>query len=63
MGCAGGGFALDIARTHLLAHPTHNVLVLCLELCSLGFRPHRNGMSWFLNSALFGDAAGKSKSK
>ena len=58
MGCAGGGFALDVTRTHLLAHPTHNVLVLCLELCSLGFRPHRNGMSWFLNSALFGDAVG-----
>ena len=25
MGCAGGGFALDTARTYLLAHPTHNV--------------------------------------
>ena len=58
LGCAGGGFALDATNTYLLAHPTHNVLVLCLELCSLGFRPHRNGMSWFLNSALFGDAVG-----
>ena len=54
LGCAGGGFALDATNTHLLAHPTHNVL----KFCSLGFRPHRNGMSWFLNSALFGDAVG-----
>ena len=56
MGCGGGGFALDTSLTYLRAHPTHNVLVLCLELCSLGFRTHRSGMSWFLNAALFGDA-------
>jgi len=56
MGCAGGGFALDAARTYLLAHPAHNVLVLCVELCSLGFRTQKKGMSWFLNASLFGDA-------
>ena len=31
MGCAGGGFALDAARTYLNANPAHNVLVLCVE--------------------------------
>lgn len=56
MGCAGGGFALRTARDYLLAHPEENVLVLSVELCSLGFRPHSEGMGWFLNSALFGDA-------
>mmetsp|Transcript_101166 Transcript_101166/g.286697 ORF Transcript_101166/g.286697 Transcript_101166/m.286697 type:complete len:387 (-) Transcript_101166:124-1284(-) len=56
MGCAGGGFALRAARDYLLAHPEENVLVLSVELCSLGFRPYSKDMSWFLNSALFGDA-------
>lgn len=60
MGCAGGGFAMRSARTFLLAHPETNVLILSLELCSLGFRPFSKGMSWFLNSALFGDACAAS---
>lgn len=57
MGCAGGGFALTVAHDFLTANPRENVLVLSVELCSLGFRPHKSGMSWFLNAALFGDAA------
>lgn len=56
MGCAGGGFALHLARDYALAHPEENILILSVELCSLGFRPFSQGMSWFLNSALFGDA-------
>lgn len=56
MGCAGGGFSFHLARDYLLAHPKENVLILSVELCSLGFRTESKGMSWFLNSALFGDA-------
>jgi len=55
MGCAGGGYALRMARDYLLGHPDRVALVINCELCSLGFRPHKKGMSWFLNSALFGD--------
>ena len=43
MGCGSGGFALDAALNYLRANTDHKVLVLCLELCSLGFRPHKNG--------------------
>eukprot|EP00928_Gymnodinium_smaydae_P046294 TRINITY_DN3083_c0_g1_i1.p1 TRINITY_DN3083_c0_g1~~TRINITY_DN3083_c0_g1_i1.p1 ORF type:complete len:407 (-),score=77.15 TRINITY_DN3083_c0_g1_i1:339-1559(-) len=56
MGCAGGGYALRTARDYLTAHPDQAVLIVNFELCSLGFRPHKSGMSWYLNTALFGDA-------
>lgn len=56
MGCAGGGYALRTARDYLSAHPDHAALIINCELCSLGFRPHKSGMSWFLNTSLFGDA-------
>jgi len=55
LGCAGGGFALRTARDYCLAHPDKIVCILSVELCSLGFRPHKQGMSWFLNASLFGD--------
>lgn len=55
MGCAGGGYALRSARDWLTAHPDKVALIVNCELCSLGFRPHKNGMSWFLNTSLFGD--------
>merc|ERR1719356_1232613 len=56
LGCAGGGYALRNARDWLTAYPDKVVLIVNCELCSLGFRPHKKGMSWFLNSSLFGDA-------
>lgn len=60
MGCAGGGYALRTARDYLLGNPTKAALIVNCELCSLGFRPHKKGMSWFLNTALFGDAVAAS---
>jgi len=56
-GCAGGGVCLGLASDWVKAHPEKNALVLCIELSSLGFRQHKQGMSWFINSSLFGDAA------
>merc|ERR1719420_1336782 len=56
MGCAGGGYALRMARDYLTSHPDQAAIIINCELCSLGFRPHKKGMSWFLNTSLFGDA-------
>lgn len=56
MGCAGGGYALRMAREWLSSHPSEACVIINCELCSLGFRPHKKGMSWFLNTSLFGDA-------
>jgi len=56
MGCAGGGYALRMARDWLTSHPGEAAIIINCELCSLGFRPHKKGMSWFLNTSLFGDA-------
>lgn len=60
MGCAGGAYGLGVAYDHLKAYPGDVVVVLTVELSSLGFRPHKrlgsNPVSWFLNSGLFGDA-------
>jgi len=56
MGCAGGGYALRMARDYLTSHSDQAALIINCELCSLGFRPHKKGMSWFLNTSLFGDA-------
>lgn len=56
MGCAGGGYALRMARDYMKTHPDQACIIINCELCSLGFRPHKKGMSWFLNTSLFGDA-------
>jgi len=56
MGCAGGGYALRMARDYMKVHPDQACIIINCELCSLGFRPHKKGMSWFLNTSLFGDA-------
>merc|ERR1719235_2170183 len=45
-----------MARDWLTSHPGEAVIIINCELCSLGFRPHKKGMSWFLNTSLFGDA-------
>merc|ERR1719359_535310 len=45
-----------MARDYLTSHSDQAALIINCELCSLGFRPHKKGMSWFLNTSLFGDA-------
>jgi len=55
-GCAGGGVGLGMAADWAKAHPDQTALVLCVEFSSLGFRGDKvGGISWFINSCLFGD--------
>jgi len=49
-----------MARDWLTSHPGEAAIIINCELCSLGFRPHKKGMSWFLNTSLFGDAVAAS---
>jgi len=45
-----------MGRDYLTSHSDQAAIIINCELCSLGFRPHKKGMSWFLNTSLFGDA-------
>ncbi len=56
-GCAAGAVALSHAHDHLLAHPTHRVLVVAVEIPSLTFQPTDQSASNVISSALFGDGA------
>jgi predicted naringenin-chalcone synthase len=58
MGCHGGASGLAQAYDYLLAHPTHNALVCCVELCSHNEQPDDLSPSSFVSRGLFGDAAG-----
>ncbi|WP_181348355.1 type III polyketide synthase [Thalassobacillus sp. CUG 92003] len=55
LGCAGG--ASGVARAHewLKGQPEANVLVICVELCSLTFQNDDARVSNFIGTALFGD--------
>ncbi|WP_018923610.1 type III polyketide synthase [Salsuginibacillus kocurii] len=55
LGCAGGAGGLARAYDYCLAHPTANVLVLCVELCSLTFQRDDISKSNFVGTSLFGD--------
>lgn len=57
MGCTGGGAAINRAREYCLAFPDHNVLIVCVELCSLLYQPTDRSVADLLCDALFGDAA------
>ena len=56
MGCFGGVVGLRTAAGLAAADPAANVLVCCVELCSLHFRPDREAQN-LVASALFADAA------
>ncbi|WP_226579212.1 type III polyketide synthase [Halobacillus litoralis] len=57
LGCAGGTSGVAKAYEWLLGHPAQNVLVVCVELCSLTFQPKDSRVSNFVGTALFGDGA------
>jgi alkylresorcinol/alkylpyrone synthase len=57
LGCAGGTSGVAKAQEWLLGHPEKNVLVVCVELCSLTFQREDSRISNFVGTALFGDGA------
>lgn len=57
LGCAGGTSGVAKAQEWLLGNPEKNVLIVCVELCSLTFQPQDSRVSNFVGTALFGDGA------
>ncbi|MCA0970396.1 naringenin-chalcone synthase [Halobacillus litoralis] len=57
LGCAGGTSGVGRAYEWLKGHPDKNVLVVCVELCSLTFQVEDRRVSNFVGTALFGDGA------
>ena len=57
LGCAGGAAGLAHASNYLLGHPSHRVLVVCVELCGLTFVPEDSSRSNLVATALFGEGA------
>ncbi|SFJ99299.1 alkylresorcinol/alkylpyrone synthase [Halobacillus dabanensis] len=57
LGCAGGTSGVAKAQEWLLGHPEKNVLIVCVELCSITFQPGDSRVSNFVGTALFGDGA------
>ncbi|TGB04577.1 type III polyketide synthase [Halobacillus salinus] len=57
LGCAGGTSGVSRAYEWLKGHPGQNVLVVCVELCSLTFQVEDRRVSNFVGTALFGDGA------
>lgn len=54
-GCAGGVLGMQVARDIALARPNANILLLCVELCSLAFRMGDNSKKGIVSTALFAD--------
>lgn len=57
LGCAGGAAGLSRADDYCRAYPEANVLVLCLELCSLTFVRGDKSKSNLIGTSLFADGA------
>ncbi|HVB13566.1 MAG TPA: type III polyketide synthase [Candidatus Dormibacteraeota bacterium] len=57
LGCSGGAAAIAAAHRHLCLEPTHNVLVVCVELCSLTFQPGDSSVDNMTAAMVFGDGA------
>lgn len=55
LGCAGGAAGISRAFDYCLAHPDANVLVVCVELCSLTFQPNDYSKSNLVGASLFAD--------
>lgn len=56
MGCFGAFKGLAVARSFALDNPTHRILLVCTELCSLHFQAELT-MDNMLGSLLFADGA------
>ncbi|KHE69693.1 type III polyketide synthase [Halobacillus sp. BBL2006] len=57
LGCAGGTSGVAKSYEYLKGHPEENVLIVCVELCSLTFQHNDPRVSNFVGTALFGDGA------
>lgn len=55
LGCAGGATGLALAAQLARADPGANVLMVCVELCSLAFRTAQPSKADIVATALFGD--------
>ncbi|MEQ6377676.1 3-oxoacyl-[acyl-carrier-protein] synthase III C-terminal domain-containing protein [Bacillaceae bacterium S4-13-56] len=55
LGCVGGASGLGLAHDLATAYPTENVLLVCVELCSLTFHPNDLRKSNLVGTALFSD--------
>lgn len=55
LGCAGGVAGLSRAYDYCKAYPKANVLVLCVELCSLTFQANDHSKSNLIGTSLFAD--------
>jgi len=57
LGCAAGAGGLARAYDYLKAYPTHKILVIAVELCSLSFQLKDPTKTDIISAALFGDGA------
>ncbi|OEH85521.1 chalcone synthase [Desulfuribacillus stibiiarsenatis] len=57
IGCAGGVSGVSRAYEYCRAYPAANVLVLCIELCSLTFQKNDYSKSNLIGASLFADGA------
>ncbi|MGN7311987.1 type III polyketide synthase [Alkalicoccobacillus gibsonii] len=55
LGCAGGAAGLSRAFEYCQAHPKENVLLICVELCSLTFQQNDHSKSNLIGTSLFAD--------
>jgi alkylresorcinol/alkylpyrone synthase len=57
VGCVGGALGITRAADYVLAYPTHNAVLLSVELCSLTLRRDDLSTANLVSAALFGDGA------
>ncbi len=57
LGCAGGVSGLSLASRLAIAEPGANVLLVCVETCTLSFRADRLQKADIIAAVLFGDGA------
>ncbi|GAE27537.1 chalcone synthase [Halalkalibacter wakoensis JCM 9140] len=55
LGCAGGSAGVSRAYEYCTAFPKENVLVVCVELCSLTFQKNDHSKSNLVGTSLFAD--------
>lgn len=55
LGCAGGAIGINRAHDYCTAYPEENVLVVCVELCSLTFQRKDRSKSNLIGTSLFAD--------
>ncbi|WP_413376200.1 type III polyketide synthase [Alkalihalobacillus sp. 1P02AB] len=55
LGCAGGAIGISRAFEYARAYPEQNILVCCIELCSLTFQKNDRSKSNLIGASLFAD--------